>query len=69
MPKNIEGLTLGQFRELTKNIPDDAILVITSESDSNKALPVIMYPFETNIDNDGFFLLSQDCNESIDFES
>lgn len=69
MPKNIEGLTLGQFRELTKNIPDDTILVITSESDSNKALPVIMYPFETSIDNDGFFLLSQDCNESIDFES
>ena len=69
MPKNIEGLTLGQFRELTKNIPDDTILVITSESDSNKALPVIMYPFETNIDNDGFFLLSQDCDESIDFES
>lgn len=69
MPKNIKGLTLGRFRELTKNIPDNTILVITSESDSNKALPVIMYPFETSIDNDGFFLLSQDCNESIDFES
>lgn len=69
MPVTIESLTLGEFRELTKNLPDDVKIVITSESDSDKALPVMVYPFETNIDNNGFFLLSQNCNESIDFES
>ena len=65
----IESLTLGEFRELTKNLPDDVKIMITSESDSDKALPVMVYPFETSIDNNGFFLLSQNCNESIDFES
>lgn len=69
MPVTIESLTLGEFRELTKNLPDNVKIMITSETEPNsKALPVLIYPFETNLDYENVFLLSQNCNESIDFE-
>lgn len=69
MPVTIESLTLGEFRELTKNLPDDVKIMITSETEPDgKALPVMVYPFDTSLDCEQIFLLSQNCNESVDFE-
>lgn len=58
-------LSLGEFRQLTKDLPDDTAIMIVSEN--NNALALSAYPFETSLDKSGVFLLNMNIYESVHF--
>lgn len=64
--KRSKTMSLGEFRELTKDMTDDAvILVVAPEGDS--ALAVQPYSFETSLDRQNTILLDIDYSESVRF--
>lgn len=67
--KRGDTMSLGEFRELTKDTPDNAIIMIVSEQRHNHALAVHSYPFCTSLDDQGagIILLEADISESVPF--
>lgn len=68
--KRSDTMSLGEFRELTKDMPDDAIIMISSEQMYQEALAVHSYPFCTSLDDQGsgIILLESDISDSVHFE-
>ncbi len=62
-----DTLTLGEFRELTKDMDDQVAILIVSELAHNEALAVDTYAFETSLDRQGVFLLQPKTSESVKF--
>lgn len=65
--KRKDCMTLGEFRELTKDMPDDTALLVVSEREHNKALALRPYLFCTSLDEQGVYLLEADISESVKF--
>ena len=65
--KRKDTMSLGEFRELTKNLPDNAVIMIVSEQDREEALAVQAYPFSTSLDEQSVFLLEANIYESVHF--
>lgn len=65
--KRSDTLTLGELRELTKDMDDRTAIMIVAESAQNEALAVKLYPFETSLDRQGVLLLRPDVSDSITF--
>ena len=67
--KRGDTMSLGEFRELTKNLPDDAVIMIVSEQMNDEALTVHPHPFCTSLDSQGpgVFLLQADTSDSVHF--
>jgi len=67
--KRGDTMSLGEFRELTKDMPDNAIIMIVSEQMYHEALAVHSYPFCTSLDEQGagVMLLEADISESVHF--
>lgn len=67
--KRGDTMSLGKFRELTKDMPDDAIIMIVSDQMYHEALAVHSYPFRTSLDDrgSGIMLLEADISESVHF--
>lgn len=64
--KRTQTISLGEFRELTKDMTDDAaILVVAPEGDA--ALAVQPHSFETSLDRQNAILLDIDYSESVRF--
>lgn len=68
--KRGDTMSLGEFREITKDLPDDAIIMIVSEAMQYEALAVHQYPFCTSLDDQGsgIILLEADTGDSVRFE-
>lgn len=67
--KRCDTMSLGEFRELTKGMPDDAVILIVSERMQHEALAVSSYPLRTSLDDQGsgVILLEGDIGESVHF--
>lgn len=65
--KRSDALTLGELRELTKDMDDRTAIMVVSEGAQNEALAVQLYPFETSLDRQGVLLLRPDVSNSITF--
>lgn len=67
--KRSDTMSLGEFRKMTENLPDDAIIMIVSERLNHEALAVHSYPFCTSLDDQGsgVVLLEGDINDSVHF--
>ena len=65
--KRKDTMSLGEFREATKNLPDDAIIMIVSEHSTTEALAVHPYHFATSLDEQNVFLLESDISDSVSF--
>lgn len=67
--KRGDTMSLGEFRELTKDRPDNAIIMIASEQMNNHALAVHLYPVCTSLDDQGagIILLEADISDSVPF--
>lgn len=50
-----DTLSLGELRELIKDLPDDTAILISMERDT--AVAVNIYPFETSLDSQGVFFI------------
>lgn len=66
--KRSATLSLGEFRRLTQDLPDNAVIMIVSSQVQGEALAVRPYYFETSLDAQGVFLLEEDISESVCFE-
>ena len=63
-------MTLGEFRQLTKDLDDDTILMVVSECERDTAVALDMYPFETSLDfrdDHKFFLFDTDGMNYVGF--
>lgn len=58
-------LSLGELRELTKDLPDDTAILISMGRDT--AVAINTYPFETSLDSQGVFLLDLNPYDSVSF--
>ena len=67
--KRSDTMSLGEFRELTKEMPDEVVIMIVSELMNDEALAVHPYPFGTSLDDQGagIVLLEGDTRESVHF--
>ena len=66
--KRSDTISLGEFRKMTKDMPDDTAIMIVAEGPySNEALAVEFYPFETSLDRQGVILLRPDTSDSVSF--
>ena len=65
--KRDKTLTLGQFKELTKDLPDNTAIMVVSGGDTALALGV--YPFETSLDGQRVFLLDMSPYDYVRFET
>lgn len=67
--KRSDTMSLGEFRELTKDMPDNAIIMIVSEMMPDEAVAVRLYPVCTSLDDQGagIVLLEGDISESVRF--
>ena len=65
--KRGDTLTLGELRELTKDMDDRVAIMVVAESAQNEALAVQLYPFETSLDRQGVLLLRADVSKSVTF--
>lgn len=63
--KRKDTLSLGELRELTKDLPDDTAILINMRRDT--AVAVHTYPIETSLDSQGVFLLDLDPYNSVTF--
>lgn len=63
--KRKDTLSLGELRELTKDLPDDTAILINMGQDT--AVAVHIYPVETSLDSQGVFLLDFDPYNSVTF--
>lgn len=61
-----DTMSLGKFRELTKDLPDETALLIVAPG-GREALAITTYDFETSLDSQGVFLLDQLVGESVHF--
>ena len=62
--KRDKTLSLGEFRQLTKDLPDDTAIMVAMGKD---ALAVSMFIFETTLDKQGVFLLDVNTKDSVRF--
>lgn len=62
--KRDKTLSLGEFRKLTKDLPDDTAIMVAMK---NYALAVNMLVFETTLDKQGVFLLDVNTKDSVRF--
>lgn len=64
-----DTMSLGELRKLTKDMPDEAVIMIVSEQMNDEALAVHLYPFCTSLDSQGpgVFLLQADTSDSVHF--
>lgn len=58
-------MSLGELRRLTKDLPDDTVIMMISEQVNNEAVAVHPYCFGTSLDSQGVFLLEVDTSESV----
>lgn len=67
--KRSDTMSLGEFRELTKDMSDDAVIMIVSEKAYHEALAVQLYPLCTSLDDQGsgVILLEADTSDSVHF--
>ncbi len=67
--KRSDTMSLGEFRKMTENLPDDAIIMIVSEQVNNEAIAAHPYPVCTSLDDQGsgVVLLEGDISESVHF--
>lgn len=69
-------MSLGEFREATKDLPDHTCLMVVahmndggdSTIDGGEALAIKPYPFETTLDRQDVYLIDVDLTESIKFD-
>ena len=62
-------MTLGEFREVTKDMPDRTILMVVShQGDGNNALALQPYPFCTSLDYQDVYLMEADISDCVRFE-
>lgn len=66
--KRSECMTLGEFRELTKDMPDRTCLMVTSHMVNDEALALIQHPFCTSLDYQDVFLFDARTDDSVHFE-
>ena len=62
--KRDKTLSLGEFKQLTKDLPDDTAIMVAM---NNYALAVSVYVFETTLDKQGVFLLDVSTKDSVRF--
>lgn len=62
-----DTISLGEFRKMTKDMPDDAVIMIVAENAHNQALAAEFYPWETSLDRQGVILLRGDTSDSVSF--
>lgn len=61
-------ISLGEFREATKDLPDHTCLMVVAHmSDGSEALAIKPYPFETTLDRQDVYLMDVDLTESVKF--
>lgn len=67
--KRKDTMSLGEFRELTKDMPDSAVIMVTASTGytDQVALAVHNYPFETSLDKQDVILLEPDITNSVCF--
>lgn len=65
--KRNDTMSLGELRELIKDMPDDAVVMVVSEIVHDEALAVHSYPFTSSLDDQGVLLLEVDTTESVKF--
>lgn len=65
--KRSDCMTVGELKENLKDLPDDAVIMITAECKINTALAVHPYQFCTSLDDQNVYLLTQDTTESVSF--
>jgi len=67
--KRKDTMSLGEFRELTKNMPDSAVIMVTASMGYTyqAALAVHNYPFATSLDEQDVILLEPDITDSVRF--
>lgn len=67
--KRGDTMSLGEFRKLTKDLPDrTAILIVASTGYTEQAaLAIHSYPFCTSLDNQDVLLLEQDVTDCVHF--
>jgi len=62
-----DTMTVGELRELIKDMDDKTAVLIVAENAHNEALAVKPYPFETSLDRQGVLLLRPDVSCSVTF--
>ena len=62
-----DTISLGEFRRMTKDMPDDAVIMIVAENAHNQALAAELYPWETSLYRQGVILLRGDTSDSVSF--
>jgi hypothetical protein len=65
--KRSDTISLGEFRKMTKDMSDDAVIMIVAENAHNQALVAELYPCETSLDRQGVILLRGDTSDSVSF--
>ena len=65
--KRDKTLTLGQFKELTKDLPDNTAIMVVSDGDT--ALALDLYPFETTLDEQRVLLLNMSQSNYVRFKT
>ena len=65
--KRDKTLTLGQFKELTKDLPDNTAIMVVSGGDTALALGI--YPFETSLDEQRVLLLDMSVTDHVTFKT
>lgn len=65
--KRSETMTVGELRELIKDMDDRTAVMVVGECAHNQALAVHPYPFETSLDSQGVLLLRSDVSNSVTF--
>lgn len=65
--KRDKTLTLGQFKELTKDLPDNTAIMVVSGGDT--ALALDSYPFETSLDEQRVLLLDMSQSNYVRFKT
>lgn len=68
--KRKDTISLGEFRELTKDLPDETAILLVNPTgyETQAACPLHSYPFCTTLDNQGVFLLESDISDYVSFQ-
>lgn len=67
--KRKDTMSLGEFRELTKDMPDHTALLLVQPTgfEEQAAVALQSYPFCTSLDSQDVFLFQPDVSESARF--
>lgn len=67
--KRKDTMSLKEFRELTKDMPDRTVILIVASTGYTEqaALAVHSYPFCTSLDDQDVLLLEQDITDCVHF--